>query len=83
MSIISVLVIYWILKNIFGCGLTMIALNPIINTKLKEEGLPDLSYRISTDYGRVQVAKSLMSTGKSDGYRIKSIRCHKGCIQEQ
>jgi class 3 adenylate cyclase len=51
-------------KNIFECGLTMIALNPIINAKLKEEGLPDLSYRISADYGRVEVAKSLTSTGE-------------------
>ena len=42
----------------------MIALNPIINAKLKEEGLPDLSYRISADYGRVEVAKSLTSTGE-------------------
>jgi two-component system, OmpR family, response regulator ChvI len=54
----------------------MITLNPIINTKLKEEGLPDLSYRISTDYGRVQVAKSLMSTGK-DLFRATVNLCSK------
>jgi class 3 adenylate cyclase len=42
----------------------MIAVNPIINAKLKqEEGLlPPLYYRISADYGRVEVAKSLTST---------------------
>jgi hypothetical protein len=51
-------------KNIFECILTMIALNPIINAKLKEEGLPDLSCRINADYGRVEVAKSLTSTGE-------------------
>jgi class 3 adenylate cyclase len=50
-------------KNVFECGLTMISVNPIVNAKLqKEEGLPNLSYRISADYGRVEVAKSLTST---------------------
>jgi class 3 adenylate cyclase len=40
----------------------MISVNPIINVKLqKEEGLPNLSYRISADYGRVEIAKSLTS----------------------
>jgi class 3 adenylate cyclase len=49
-------------KNVFECGLTMISVNPIINAKLqKEEGLPNLSYRISADYGRVEIAKSLTS----------------------
>ena len=51
-------------KNVFECGLTMISINPIVNAKLQEEdddGLPDLSYRISADYGRVEVATSLTS----------------------
>ncbi|MGA9172187.1 MAG: adenylate/guanylate cyclase domain-containing protein [Nitrososphaeraceae archaeon] len=52
-------------KNVFECGLTMISVNPIINVKLqKEEGLPNLSYRISADYGRVEIAKSLTSTSE-------------------
>ena len=52
-------------KNVFECGLTMISVNPIVNAKLqKEEGLPNLSYRISADYGRVEVAKSLTSTSE-------------------
>jgi class 3 adenylate cyclase len=51
-------------KNVFECGLTMIAVNPIMNVKLKEKGLPDLSYRISADYGEVEVAKSLSSTSE-------------------
>lgn len=42
----------------------MISVNPIINTRLKEEGLPNLYYRISADYGRVEVAKSLTSTNE-------------------
>ena len=50
-------------KSVFECGLTMISVNPIVNAKLqKEEGLPNLTYRISADYGRVEVAKSLTST---------------------
>lgn len=52
-------------KNVFECGLTMISVNPIINVKLqKEGGLPKLSYRISADYGRVEIAKSLTSTSE-------------------
>jgi two-component system, OmpR family, response regulator ChvI len=52
------------LKNVFECGLTMIAVNPVINAKLKEKELPGLSYRISADYGKVEVAKSLTSTNE-------------------
>jgi hypothetical protein len=31
------------------------------NTKLYEEKLPSVSYRISADYGRVEVARSTIS----------------------
>jgi two-component system, OmpR family, response regulator ChvI len=51
-------------KNVFECGLTMLAVHPIMDVKLKEKGLPDLSYRISADYGKVEVAKSLTSTSE-------------------
>lgn len=51
-------------KNVFEFGLTIIAVNPIMYIKLKEKGLPNLSYRISADYGRVEVAKSLSSTSE-------------------
>jgi two-component system, OmpR family, response regulator ChvI len=52
-------------KNVFECGLTMISVNPIVNAKLqREDGLPNLSYRISADYGRVEIAKSLTSTSE-------------------
>ena len=52
-------------KSVFECGFTMISVNPIVNAKLqKEEALPNLSYRISADYGRVEVAKSLTSTSE-------------------
>ena len=49
-------------KGVIECGLTMIAVNPIINAKLQEDLLPLLYYRISADYGRVEITKSLTST---------------------
>jgi class 3 adenylate cyclase len=52
-------------KSVIDCGLTMIGVNPIINAKLHEElFLQSLSYRISADYGRVEIAKSLTSTNE-------------------
>ncbi|MEP6576121.1 MAG: adenylate/guanylate cyclase domain-containing protein, partial [Nitrososphaerota archaeon] len=40
------------------CCLAMISLRNTINAKLYEEKLPGISYRISAEYGRVEVAKS-------------------------
>jgi two-component system, OmpR family, response regulator ChvI len=51
-------------KPVLECGLTMIAVHPIINTKLNGEGLPSLDYRISADYGRADVAQSLTTTSE-------------------
>jgi class 3 adenylate cyclase len=51
-----------VFKEIFECGLTMVEASTIINTKIQEEGLPALNYRISADYGRVEIAKSMTST---------------------
>ena len=49
-------------KEVFECGLTMVEASTIINTRIQEEGLPPLNYRISADYGRVEIAKSMSST---------------------
>ena len=49
-------------KEVFECGLTMMEASTIINTKVQEEGLSSLNYRISADYGRVEMAKSMTST---------------------
>ena len=49
-------------KEVFECGLTMIEASPIINTKVQEEGLSSLNYRISANYGRVETARSMTST---------------------
>ena len=38
--------------------LTMIDSNELINTKVKNEGLPSLNYRVSADYGKVTIIKS-------------------------
>jgi CheY-like chemotaxis protein len=48
-------------KDVIECGLTMIDASPIISAKLKQEGLLSISYRISADYGAVEVAKSITS----------------------
>ena len=48
-------------KDVIECGLTVIAARHIINTKLCEEMLPTVNYRISADYGKVEVARSITS----------------------
>ena len=51
-------------KDILECFTTMILARDIINAKLHSEGnLPSVSYRISADYGRVEVATSTSSKG--------------------
>jgi two-component system response regulator ChvI len=48
-------------RNVIECGITMMAAFRFINIKMREMGLPDVSYRISSDYGKFSVAKSLTS----------------------
>src|SRR5215467_7861583 len=48
-------------NDVLECCITMIEARNTINQKLHEEGLPSLSYRISADYGRVEVARSAAS----------------------
>ena len=45
-------------KNVLECGITMMAAHRHINARLSTHELPPLSYRISADYGSVEVAKS-------------------------
>jgi two-component system response regulator ChvI len=45
-------------KDVLECGLTMQAAYNAINEKYYEEGLPSVNYRISADYGKVEIAKS-------------------------
>src|SRR5215216_491013 len=52
-------------NDTFECLTTMILARDVINTKLhSEENLPSVSYRISADYGRVEVATSTSSKGE-------------------
>jgi two-component system, OmpR family, response regulator ChvI len=53
-------------KDVIECGITMMAAHKVINIKLKEEGLPPMHYKISADYGRVEVARSLSSPDTDD-----------------
>jgi two-component system, OmpR family, response regulator ChvI len=54
-------------KDILECFTTMILARDIINAKLQSEGnLPSVSYRISADYGKVEVATSTSSKGRED-----------------
>jgi two-component system, OmpR family, response regulator ChvI len=51
-------------KNVLECFITMILARDIINAKLRSENLPPVSYRISADYGKVEVATSTSSKSK-------------------
>jgi two-component system, OmpR family, response regulator ChvI len=50
-------------KNMLECFTTMTLARDIINSKLHSENLPSVSYRISADYGRVELATSTSSKG--------------------
>ena len=51
-------------KDTLECFTTMILAHDIINAKLHSENLPSVSYRISADYGKVEVATSTSSKGE-------------------
>ena len=48
-------------KDVFACARTMIGAYNVINAKLEEAKLPPVNYRISADYGKVEIAKSASS----------------------
>ncbi len=45
-------------RDVLECCFSQIAESPNINKMLNEEKLPSIGYRISADYGRVEIAKS-------------------------
>jgi class 3 adenylate cyclase len=45
-------------KYVLECGITMMAAHRLINSKMQSERLPSIDYRISADYGEMQLAKS-------------------------
>ena len=48
-------------KKAFECFSAMSDAYPLINSTLQKDGLPPVSYRISADYGRLEVGKSTTS----------------------
>ena len=48
-------------QNVLECLTMMLVARNIINAKLRSENLPSVSYRISADYGKVEVATSTSS----------------------
>jgi two-component system, OmpR family, response regulator ChvI len=53
-------------RDVILCGIAMMTANTDINAKLREEGLPSLNYKISADYGRVEMARSSASPETED-----------------
>lgn len=53
-------------RDVILCGIAMMTANTDINAKLREEGLPFLNYKISADYGRVEMARSSTSPETED-----------------
>ncbi len=49
-------------NKVLECGNVMKTLHKSINAKLNKELLPSIKYRISIDYGKVEIAKSISST---------------------
>ena len=45
-------------KDVLECGITMMSAHRTINSKMQSERLPSINYRISSDYGEMQLAKS-------------------------
>jgi two-component system response regulator ChvI len=48
-------------KNVLDCCVNMNAASSVISAKLYDEGLPPMLYRISADYGKVEIARTKTS----------------------
>lgn len=48
-------------EDVIECGIAIISAHQAINSTLFEQRLPPLNYRISADYGKVEVARSSSS----------------------
>ncbi len=63
-------------KNAFECLTDMSEASPLINATLQKEGLPPVFYRISADYGRMEIAQSI-SSKEDDLFGSTMILCVK------
>ena len=50
-----------IFQDVLDCGLAMIDANIDLNNNLKKNDLPSINYRISANYGKLEMAASLNS----------------------
>jgi hypothetical protein len=68
-------------KDVIECGSTMLAAGNVISTKLTEQKLAAVTYRISADYGKVEVAK-VKTSQQSCCYHFVAdcYRCVFSCI---
>jgi hypothetical protein len=48
-------------NGVLECCITMIEARNTINQKMHEEEMPSISYRVSAEFGRVEVARSATS----------------------
>ena len=46
------------IQDVLDCGLAMIEANSVLNSNLNKNGLPSIDYRISGNYGKVELATS-------------------------
>lgn len=63
-------------SDILDCLLALMDARPVINTNLYQEGLSSVNYRISADYGKVEVARS-MSSKEDDLFGATMNMCSK------
>jgi CheY-like chemotaxis protein len=48
-------------KNVLECGISMLDLRSTVNSLYRKEGIQPIGYRISADYGRLELAESRFS----------------------
>lgn len=48
-------------KNVLECGISILDLRNTVNTLYRKEGIQPISYRVSADYGRLELADSRFS----------------------
>jgi two-component system, OmpR family, response regulator ChvI len=48
-------------RNVFECGVSLLDLRSTINSLYRREGIQSIGYRISADYGRLELAESRFS----------------------
>lgn len=63
-------------RNVLRCCTTMLSIRPFLNDMMVREGLPEISYRISCEYGSVAVAR-MTTSNVNDIFGISVNMCSK------